>query len=163
MSIKTKNIRIEIGEIPEKKKEGVAYFESFDKMNKILTPKRLELMEVVKARKPDSIYELAKILKRDQGNVTKDVNILSKYGFLELDKTKEGERTKIKPTLESGGIELMIKFGAGAFGIAKEILEDVSKEFNGEKLIDNREYIRNKIKKTTDSIADNIKKFTDEF
>lgn len=162
MKIKAKNIRVEIGAIPEKKEEGIAYFESFGELNKILTPKRLELIDVIKLKNPESIYELAKLLKRDQGNVTKDVNILHQKGFLELTKNKEGERTKVQPTFDKGGIEFMIKLGAGAFGIAKDILEDISSEFKEDKLSENKMEIKNKIKKTSNSIADNIKKFADD-
>lgn len=162
MTIKAKNIRVEIGEIPKEKVNGIVYFESIEEMNNILSPKRLELINAVKMKNPESIYDLAKMLKRDQGNVTKDVNLLAKHGFLELEEVKDGERTKVKPTYEKGGIELMIKFGAGAFGIAKDFLENVSEEFKGEKLRKNKDYTQQQFKKTLKPIQKAARKFADK-
>jgi len=55
--------KLEAGE-KVKKHKGV-YFESIDAMRTVLTDKRLNLLKAIKDYKPESIYELAKILDRD--------------------------------------------------------------------------------------------------
>ena len=88
---------LEKGETP-KKKEGI-YFENIDTLKSILTDKRLALLKAVKEKKPQSIYELAKILHRDIKNVNNDVSKLSELGFITLKKNKE-ERVKVAPSVD---------------------------------------------------------------
>ncbi|MGV8162402.1 MAG: hypothetical protein ACP5N2_03680 [Candidatus Nanoarchaeia archaeon] len=146
--ITANKIRVEVGAKPSVKEEGVIYFSSFDEMQKVLNNKRIELLEAIKKHAPESIYELARIVKRDQGNVTKDVNILRKYGFIQIDKHKEGKRMKSSPRVEPDSIEMVIKLGAGMYGVAKESLELLSDEFKGEKLKANTKDLKTKINKT---------------
>ena len=163
MAIKAKNIRVEVGAIPKKKKPGVIYFSNFDEMNKVLNSRRIELLEMIKREKPDSIYQLAILADRDQGNVTKDVNILDKYGFIEVIKTKEGNRTKSEPIIDSEGIEMIIKLGAGAFGLAKETFEQISNEFKDDKLKENKEHVKKKYKNIIKPLKNTVKKVAKEF
>lgn len=159
MQIKLNKTKVEIGQIPKEKKKGVIYFESFEEMNKVLTSNRLEILNVIKEENPESIYELAQLLKKDQGNITKDVNLLEKYGFLEIHKQKKGGRVSSKPICEIDNLEMVIKIGAGIFGIAKNKALEISKEFKGEKLNENKRYASNKTKdvlKPIKNIADKI-------
>lgn len=162
MVIHAKNVRVEVGNIPKKRKEGVIYFSDFEEMNKVLNPRRMELLNIIKQRKPESIYELANMAERDQGNVTKDINILSKYGFVHIQKKKEGNRFKSEPIFESEGIEMIIKIGAGAFGFAKEAIEKVSDEFRDENLNKNKEFTKNTIRKGMRPMKNIAKKIAEE-
>ena len=96
---------IERGESPEKS-EGV-YFESIDTLESILTDKRLTLLRTIKEKKPQSIYELAKILHRDTKNVSNDVAKLSELGFITLTKSKKG-RARVILTVNYDRIVLEI-------------------------------------------------------
>jgi predicted transcriptional regulator len=96
---------IERGESPEKS-EGV-YFESIDTLESVLTDKRLTLLRTIKEKKPQSIYELAKILHRDTKNVSNDVFKLSELGFITLTKSKKG-RARVSPTVNYDKIVLEI-------------------------------------------------------
>jgi len=96
---------IERGESPEKS-EGV-YFESIDTLESILTDKRLTLLRTIKEKKPQSIYELAKILHRDTKNVSNDVAKLSELGFITLTKSKKG-RARVSPAVNYDKIVLEI-------------------------------------------------------
>ena len=96
---------IERGESPEKS-EGV-YFESIDTLESILTDKRLTLLRTIKEKKPQSIYELAKILHRDTKNVSNDVFKLSELGFITLTKSQTG-RARVSPTVNYDKIVLEI-------------------------------------------------------
>jgi len=46
-------------------KEPEIYFTSFEAFRKALTPKKLELLHIIKTKKPQSINELARMAKRD--------------------------------------------------------------------------------------------------
>ena len=74
---------IEQGKRLKPVKEPELYFTSFEALRKALTPKRLELLHVIKASKPQSINELARIAKRDVKNISDDVNYLEKIGLVE--------------------------------------------------------------------------------
>lgn len=53
-------------------------------IEKILTPKRMELIRSIKGKKPKSIGDLSKRLKRPPESVSRDLRILHSYGFLEF-------------------------------------------------------------------------------
>ncbi len=163
MALNANNIKVEIGKIPKKKSKNIIYFATFKDMQKVLNPNRMQLLEVIKQHHPESIYELASITKRDQGNVTKDINILKKHGFVNIKQTKQGKRTKSEPKIESEAIEMVIKLGAGLYGLAKDTIEEVSGEFKGKNLSNNKKYIRNKYKDIIKPVKKTVKKIVKEF
>ena len=97
--------RLEKGE-QIKKHEGIS-FENIEAMRKILSEERLRILKTVKKEQPKSIYELAKLLKRDIKNTFDDVQFLSKIGLIELKKTREG-REKTVPRVNYDRILLEI-------------------------------------------------------
>ena len=72
----------------EVKKHQAIYFESLDAMRKVLTGERLKIVKAIRNNHPASIYELAKILRRDVKNTFDDVPFLAQAGLVELKKTK---------------------------------------------------------------------------
>jgi predicted transcriptional regulator len=70
-----------------KKEEGI-YFDSIDSMRSILTNNRLLILKTISEYHPKSVYELAKLLKRDLKNVNQDLNLLSEIGLVVLEKHK---------------------------------------------------------------------------
>lgn len=77
------------------KKESGIYFTNFEVFRKALTPKRLELLHIIKIKKPSSINELARLAKRDIKNVVNDVQYLVKIGLIE----KKGTEKKTRPVI----------------------------------------------------------------
>ena len=69
----------------------------------MLSEKRLELLRTVKHRKPDSVYELAKLLGRPLRAVQYDVKVLSELGLIELEKNEKKPRKKSGPRYLTGG------------------------------------------------------------
>lgn len=107
--MKVKNVRLEIqaedefiSEIKQdlkriEKGEGVKNrstlsFESMKTMRSFITDERLRIIRAVKKYSPGSIYELAKILKRDTKNVSDDIHFLSDLGLIEIKESKDGRR-----------------------------------------------------------------------
>ena len=70
------------------------YFESINAVRNILTPKRLELWQVIRDKKPASISAVAKLVGRDFKSVHQDVQLLAAVGIVELRETqgKRGRR-----------------------------------------------------------------------
>jgi len=105
--IKTKELKLYIEDIDEfkkkiktelrtidggksiKLKEDSISFQSLDQLRTFLTPKRLELLRVIRHKKPSSIYELAKLVGRTPENVNTDIKFLEKLGFVGITKIKE--------------------------------------------------------------------------
>ena len=71
------------GEEVERDTIGVS---SLKELQTLLSPKRLELLKVIKEHKPRSIKELAEMVKRDVRNVHRDLVILEAVGLVELEK-----------------------------------------------------------------------------
>lgn len=89
-----------------KKHEGVS-FESLEAMRKVLTKERLRILKTIKKELPSSIYELAKLLKRDVKNTFNDVQFLAQAGLIELKKTKD-DRERTTPRVNYDKILLEI-------------------------------------------------------
>lgn len=99
--------KLERGEAVKKRKAGV-YFESLDVMRKAITHERLKILRVIKGKRPASIYELAKLLKRNLKNVSDDVHYLADLGLIELERGKSNGREKTLPIVNYDKILLEI-------------------------------------------------------
>ena len=122
--MKVKNIRLEIKSedefindakgVMKKLSKGVNVraksiisFESLCVMRKLITDERLRILKTIKKYHPSSVYELAKILKRDIKNVSNDVNYLESIDLLEVKKTNKG-RSRSTPLVKYDKILLEI-------------------------------------------------------
>lgn len=88
-----------IAEGKEIEPEAVISFDSIKAMRKFITDERLRILKTIKKFHPQSIYELAKLLKRDTKNVSEDVHFLSELELIKIEKTKGG-RNKTRPVVE---------------------------------------------------------------
>ena len=77
------------------KEEQTLTFPSVEKLFKILTPARWEIVKALQTREFKSIRDLAKFLGRDYSNVWKDIQILNDLGIVEVEKTERGYRVYI--------------------------------------------------------------------
>ncbi len=82
--------------------------DSMDAMLKIMSKARFEVFAAIVENKPESLYELAKILDKDQGNVLRDVKSLESLGLVKLVSAKDGKRERLKP--ESSYDKIVIEF-----------------------------------------------------
>ncbi len=72
-------------------KRGVG-FSSIEDFRKFFSKRRMELLSVIKHKKPKSIYELAKITNREYKNVYEDVELLEQLGLI----TKENHHVDVE-------------------------------------------------------------------
>lgn len=82
-------------------------FESIDGLRNVLTTRRLELLSTVRHKKPQSVYELSKLLKRDLKSVNTDLKVLKDNDFIELQKIDEG-RHRLIPRVNFENIKITV-------------------------------------------------------
>src|SRR3989339_1357958 len=83
-------------------------FESIDGLRNVLTKRRLELLSVIKHKKPQSVYKLSKLLNRDLKSINTDLKVLKENDFVELRKVNEG-RQRVVPVVEFDKIDIMVE------------------------------------------------------
>jgi predicted transcriptional regulator len=123
--MKIKNINVEIKQLNEvlkdaakvmnkikkgesiKPKKGLS-FGSVESFREFFTPKRLELLQIVKHKQPKSIYELAKLTKREIKSVVTDIKILEKYGLIDTRKVLVKGGYKVRPIFDYDKISVDI-------------------------------------------------------
>jgi predicted transcriptional regulator len=73
-------------------------FDSYDTYKRLITNNRLEILMTIARHKPESINQLAKMVKREFPHVHKDCHALVSYGFVKLNEVS-GLRKQLKPCL----------------------------------------------------------------
>jgi predicted transcriptional regulator len=68
-------------------------------LRKLLSNEKARILHIIKTRKPKSIYDLSKILKRGFKSVNDDVKFLQRFGFIELIEEKTKNRIRHKPVI----------------------------------------------------------------
>jgi predicted transcriptional regulator len=69
-------------------------FSDFTALRSFLTPKRLELIRLIREHAPGSIAELARLAKRDFARVYQDVQTLAEAGIIDMPRRSKGVKTK---------------------------------------------------------------------
>ena len=77
----------------------VIFFESLDLVDSFINPMKAKIIRSIQKHSPESIYELAKILGKDQGYIQKEVKFLEGLGILKIESIKDNGRTKSVPTV----------------------------------------------------------------
>ena len=93
--------------------QPVLNFGSYAELSRLLSPKNLELLEVISEHEPESIREAAELVSRDYKQVHRNLSELDDIGVIEFDGGGSGQAKK--PTLAYDGLEIEIPF-AGADG-----------------------------------------------
>tara|TARA_Y100000310_G_C20240469_1_gene604408 strand:+ start:117 stop:476 length:360 start_codon:yes stop_codon:yes gene_type:complete len=83
-------------------------FEGLSALRNLLSNEKARILNVIKNKKPISIYNLAKILERDFKSVNDDVKLLEKFGFIDLISEKTGQRERLKPVVVVDSINIEI-------------------------------------------------------
>ena len=82
-------------------------FESVKAFRNVFTEKRMELLHLVKKNSPKSIYELAKIAKRDIKSVKTDIQLLTQLDLISLKELNDA-RNRVMPIVDFDKIRLEI-------------------------------------------------------
>lgn len=84
-------------------------FEGLSALRKLLSNEKARILHTIKTKQPDSIYGLAKILKRDFKAVREDLQLLSRFGFIDYVSEKSGRRERLRPILAIDSLNIEIK------------------------------------------------------
>lgn len=93
------------------KKTEKARFGKLSSLRRIITEEKMRMLREIKESSPDSIYELAKSLKRDIKSVREDLKQLASIGFVKLKRLKTKKKIKkTKPILAIERLNVIIEF-----------------------------------------------------
>jgi len=87
-----------------KKKQESEVFQ----LRQLFSNERAKLIHTIKTNKPDSMYELAKILGRDFKAVRHDIKILEDFGIVELISSHKHGRERLKPVVDADQVVITI-------------------------------------------------------
>lgn len=93
-------------------RRGGVFFTSVEAARNLLTPQRIRLLTLIHERKPDSVYQLAKMCNRDPKNVHEDIKLLERYGILKTQIRPGAQRTQRVPRVPYDEISLRIPLAA---------------------------------------------------
>jgi len=85
-------------------------FEGISELRQLISNEKARLLYIIKNQQPDSIYNLAKIVKRDFKSVRQDVKLLEKFGFIVLKPETKGKRKKLKPVIAIDKLQVSLNF-----------------------------------------------------
>lgn len=85
-------------------------FSSYDDLMDTLTPRVLDLIEVIRKRAPESINEAARFVDRDVKNVYEELNELARLGIIYFE--EEGRRKR--PVVWFDELVIQLPFGSDA-------------------------------------------------
>ncbi len=94
-----------------KSKKGV-YFTSVEAARNLLTAERIKLLTLIHNQGPRSIYQLAKLCKRDPKNVHDDIKLLERYCVLRTSLRTRASRTQRVSEVPHDEINLRIPLAA---------------------------------------------------
>jgi len=90
--------------------QPVLNFGSYAELSRLLSPKNLELLEVVSEHEPASISEAARLVDRDYKQVHRNLSELEDIGVIEFDGGGAGQAKQ--PRLAYDGLEIELPFAS---------------------------------------------------
>jgi len=84
--------------------EAGVYFTDIEAFRKAITPRRLELLNIIKTNEPDSINDLASLAGRNIKNVSEDMRLLRQVGLLQIAQVKN----RMAPRVDYDEIDVRI-------------------------------------------------------
>ncbi|MFH1187085.1 MAG: hypothetical protein V1697_02840 [Candidatus Levyibacteriota bacterium] len=84
-------------------------FEGVLALRQLLSNEKARILNVIKTQEPQSIYDLAKKLKRGFKSVNDDIKLLKRFGFIELIEEKTKNRVRHKPIITVDTITIHLK------------------------------------------------------
>lgn len=83
---------------------------SYEDLQRVLSPRNIELLESIREREPGSIRELARLVERDVSRVHDNVTELDRLGIIDL--VEDGQARR--PVMEYDRIEIDIPIATGS-------------------------------------------------
>ncbi len=76
-------------------KKDVLVWESVEAYQQFMSDQKYAILAAIHKYRPQSVYQLAKILNRAQQNVARDCDLLEGHGFIRFEQSEEGRKMKM--------------------------------------------------------------------
>ena len=84
-------------------------FSDASALRRLLSNERARMLDIIRRKKPSSIYSLAKVLNRDFKSVREDIKLLERFGFIELISEKKGKKVLHKPLITADSVHIILR------------------------------------------------------
>lgn len=95
---------------PEQSKNINPQLAQIKRVKQLLSKEKIRILYTIKENKPKSVYELAKLLKRNFKAVRQDLKVLEDLGLVSLKTEKVKNRLCSRPMLQATRINFSIEF-----------------------------------------------------
>jgi predicted transcriptional regulator len=90
--IRERVLAIAKGDIKPKASDPKIWFTSMRSLSQVLSDENRALLDVIRTARPSSISELAGITGRKQGNLSRTLKTMSRYGLVKMEKNERAMR-----------------------------------------------------------------------
>ena len=90
--IRERVLAIAKGEIKPKASDPKIWFTSMRSLSQVLSDENRALLQVIRTARPASISELADLTGRKQGNLSRTLKTMSRYGLVKMEKNERSIR-----------------------------------------------------------------------
>jgi len=101
--IRERVLAIAKGEIKPKASDPKIWFTSMRSLSQVLSDENRALLEVIRTARPASISELAEITGRKQGNLSRTLKTMSRYGLVKMEKNERS----VRPIVHAESYQIM--------------------------------------------------------
>ena len=101
--IRERALAIARGDIRPKPSDPKILFTSMRSLSQVLSDENRALLEVIRVARPTSISELADLTGRKQGNLSRTLKTMSRYGLVKLEKTDRS----VRPITQAESYQIM--------------------------------------------------------
>jgi predicted transcriptional regulator len=91
-----RTIEIASGRYKSHKNEPKIWFSSIKSLSEVLNENNMRLLKIISEQKPESIKELAVIVNRKPGNLSRTLNTMARYGIIELERNGKSSKPVTK-------------------------------------------------------------------
>lgn len=102
--IRERLLAIAKGELKPKASDPKIWFTSMRSLSQVLSDENRALLEVIRTSRPSSISELADITGRKQGNLSRTLKTMSRYGLVKMEK----HQRSVRPIARAEAYQIMV-------------------------------------------------------
>lgn len=101
--IRQRVLAIAKGQIKPKASDPKIWFTSMRSLSQVLSDENRALLDVIRTSRPSSISALADITGRKQGNLSRTLKTMSRYGLVKMEKCDRS----VRPIAQAEGYQIM--------------------------------------------------------
>jgi predicted transcriptional regulator len=91
--MRSRVLAIARGEVKPRPSDPKVWFTSMQSLAQVLSDENRALLQVIRLSRPQSISALAEMTGRKQGNLSRTLKTMSRYGLVEMRRAPNGGRT----------------------------------------------------------------------